>query len=248
MVSVQDEGHRFQRGYLGSVGLSGIMAFPLLTLLWTTADVLIPLLYGPKWAAAVPILISLSMVGYLAVASNPNGLVMKATGWVMAEAACQATFLGLTVLFVFLGTQFGIQGAVGGVGLATLIFLIIMTRLALSISGVTPAQWLRALRTPVLSSAAMAVAVLGLKAALTHMLPAALLCVTIILGGIVAYLLALRFFLVPEERQVLERVLMAFPMYLRGIVLFFIGSSSRVLKSPSVSSPVRPVENASEAN
>ena len=93
MASLQDETSRFRRGYLGSVGLTSMLAFPVLTLLWTTADLVIPLLYGPQWNGTVPILMSLAVVGYLRVANNPNGLVTQARGRVMAEAWCQAAFM-----------------------------------------------------------------------------------------------------------------------------------------------------------
>ena len=110
MASVQDDDSRFQRGYLGALGLTSMLAFPVLTLLWTTADVLMPLLYGSMWIGTVPILMSLGVVGYLRVVNNPNGLLTQARGRVVAEATCQATFMFLTAIFVYVGTYFGVQG------------------------------------------------------------------------------------------------------------------------------------------
>ena len=223
MASVQDADWRFRRGYLGSVGLSSMVAFPLLTLLWTTADPLIPLLYGPMWTGTVPILMSLGFVGYLRVVNNPNGMVAKARGRSVAEATRQAIVLVSTVLFVFLGTSFGIQGAVLGVGMASLLSLVIMTRLAISISGVSFFEWLGALRTTVVSSAVMALAVLGTKAILGSYMPAAFLLVAASSTGILVYILSLRMLLTREERQTLEQISRILPARLSRLFHICIG-------------------------
>jgi O-antigen/teichoic acid export membrane protein len=226
MAALQDEVYRFRRGYLGVVGLTSMFTFPLLTLLWTTADLLIPLLYGPRWNGAVPLLMSLGLVGYLRLVNNPNGLVTQARGRVIAEAMCQAALMSSTALFVLVGTFFGTQGVVLGVGLAWLLFLIIMTRLALSISGVSFLQWMGALRTTLISSTAMALTMLACKALFLSYMPIALLLVTVSCSGIIVYIGLLRILLTVQERQILERMFSVIPVRLRTAFELCMGLSS----------------------
>jgi len=224
MASVQDEDWRFRRGYLGAVALSGILAFPVLTLLGAMADPLIPLLYGPMWTGTVPILTGLAFVGYLRVVNNPNGLVTQARGQVMQEAACQATFMGLTALFAFAGTAFGIQGVVVGIGMASFIFLVMMTRLALSIAGLQLRQWLRALRTAVVSSTVMGSVVWVCKSILSAHMSGVSLLITVSFLGLAVYALSVRLLLTTEERQTLERLSTNLPRRIRNLVRLCMGS------------------------
>jgi O-antigen/teichoic acid export membrane protein len=207
-----------------------MLAFPALTLLWATADSLMPLLYGPMWVDTVPILVSLSFVGFLRVVNNPNSLVTQARGRVMSEAVCQAIFMVMMVAFVFAGTFFGVQGVVLGMGIASLFFLVIMTWLALSIAGVSFLRWLGSLRTSFLSTVAMGLAMLGFKAILPDYTPPVLQLLVVSLFGIVVYAIFLRQLLTSQERQLLERFMPVLPVRLRGIFMQCIGSPSPSFK------------------
>jgi PST family polysaccharide transporter len=218
MASIQDDTNRFQRGYLGSIGLTSMMAFPALALLWATADFLVPLLYGPTWQDTAPILASLSFVGYLRVLNNPNALVTQARGRVRAEAICQSIFMIMMIAFVFVGTFFGVQGVIVGMGLASLFFLIMMTSLALSIADVSVINWLESLRTSFLSTLAMSLVMLGIKTAFMERIPAALHLPTLVLFGLTVYVIFLRQLLTSNERQILERFLPVFPARLRDVL------------------------------
>jgi O-antigen/teichoic acid export membrane protein len=225
MATLQDETSRFRNGYLGSVGLTSMLAFPVLTLLWTTADLVMPLLYGPKWSGTVPILMSLAAVAYFRVANNPNGLVTQARGRVMAEALCQAAFMIFTALFAFLGSFYGVQGVVAGIGVASLFFLVMMTKVALAISGVPFSSWAASFRTPIFSSVAMAIIVLASKTALVGSMPDSLLLLTVISCGAITYGVTLRHLLNARERQLLERFLPMVPVRFRDFFRFCIRST-----------------------
>jgi len=223
MSKVQDDDERFRRGFLGSVALSTMISFPMLTLLWTCGDVLIPFLYGPKWSGAVPLLTLLSFVGYLRIISNPNGLVTQARARVGAEAWRQAAFTGMIGILVFLGTIWGITGAVIGVGVATGLYLMFMTRLALGIAGIRVVDWLRALRTTVLSTVVMSLAVLVLKDALARSLTSFALLAVLTLVGTGAYLLAIRVLLSRDEKAILVRVASTLPARLDWVPRLVLG-------------------------
>ncbi|RPI25721.1 MAG: lipopolysaccharide biosynthesis protein [Acidobacteria bacterium] len=223
MAKVQNDDERFRRGFLGSVSLSTMVAFPMLTLLWTCGDVLIPFLYGPRWSGAVPLLTLLSFAGYLRVINNPNGLVTQARARVGAEAWRQAGFTFMIGVFVLLGTIWGITGAVIGVGVSTSLYLFFMTRLALSIAAIPMADWLRALKSTVLGTVAMSVAILAAKDLLVPWLPSFALLATLSLLGCAVYLLAVRFLLSPVEREILERVGTVLPVRLSWLPRLVLG-------------------------
>ena len=225
MSKIQDDDCRFRKGYLGTLGLSTIAAFPVLTVLWTTSDLLVPLLYGPMWRGAVPILSSLAIVGFLRIANNPNGLVTQARAQVMAEAMRQTAFMVSIALFVFIGTFFGVQGVVVGIGLASLVFLVMMTRLALRVSGVSFKQWLSALRSAIIGSTAMGATALGVKFLLFGRLPVVPLLATVVCGAVLVYLVSLRLCLTMDERHILEALLTILPTPLKKLLEFFLGSA-----------------------
>ena len=229
MAKIQDEDQRFRQGFLGTVGLTSIVTFPFLTLLWASADLLIPLLYGPKWNGTVPILMSLGFVGYIRSVNSANGTVAKARGRVMIEAMYQAITMILLVVFVFLGSYLGIQAVVIGVGMASLLSLFFMTRLALSVSGVSFLQWLGALRTTLVSSAAMGFIMVGLKAILIGHMPALFLLLTISFFGVVTYMICLGQFITTREFKLLERILPLLPLSLRNLLLLCISSRAKLI-------------------
>jgi hypothetical protein len=174
--------------------------------------------------------VSLSFVGYLRIVNNPNSLVTQARGRVMSEAVCQVIFIVMMVLFVFVGTFFGVQAVILGMGLASLLSLIMMTWLALSIAGVSFPRWLRSLRTSFLSTVAMGLAMLGFKAILPDYTPPVLQLLVVSLFGIVVYAIFLRQLLTSQERQLLERFMPVLPVRLRGIFMQCIGSPSPSFK------------------
>jgi PST family polysaccharide transporter len=177
------------------------------------------------WRGAVPILSSLAIVGFLRIANNPNGLVTQARAQVMAEAMRQTAFMVSIALFVFIGTFFGVQGVVVGIGLASLVFLVMMTRLALRVSGVSFKQWLSALRSAIIGSTAMGATALGVKFLLFGRLPVVPLLAIVVCGAVLAYLVSLRLCLTMDERHILEALLTILPTPLKKLLEFFLGSA-----------------------
>jgi len=164
MSSIQTKNARFQRAYLKAVRLSALVAFPLLTMLGTSAGVIIPFVYGPRWEGTVPILQLLTIVGILRILSNTQGLVVQACGQPMSEAVFQAVWLALVVILGSLGSRAGVLGVVVGVFLATCIFCTCMTYLAHSMIDIKVVEWLKAMRTGFLGSVAMGLGILFAKA------------------------------------------------------------------------------------
>jgi teichuronic acid exporter len=206
MSSIQGEQKRFQRGYLAATRLSSLMAFPMLTMLGATADVVVPFIYGPMWKATVPILQILAVSGIFRIVMNIQGLVTQGSGRVMAEAVRQGLWLILVAVFGFIGSYVGVLGVTIGITLATWVFFISMTNLALSITSLRLADWLKAMQTGLLGSTLMGLAILVMKNLLANRLSSILLLGVIVGFGMSIYILICRFCLTREDRELLDSI------------------------------------------
>jgi O-antigen/teichoic acid export membrane protein len=233
MSSIKEEHEKFRRSFLAVVSLSALISYPLLTWLWTTAALLIPLVYGPMWTATVPILQVLAIAAYFHIAYNSQGLVVQSKGRGGAEALRQFGYLGLIILFVLVGSRWGVIGVAYGVTAAAFLFFLSMTRLSLAVSGVTLRKWLGAMRTGLLGCAAMAGTILGLQAVIGARLGNLPLLIVLTGCGGVVYLMMVRLLLTDEEGRIMNRITGVLPARMRGVARFLIGSSRTV---PEVSS------------
>lgn len=227
MSSVQDEHVRFQRGYLGTVRLSALVAFPLLTGLWASADIIVPFVYGPMWEGAVPILQILAIAGFFRILANSQALVAQARGQARAEAARQALWLVLVVVFAFLGSRAGVLGVAIGISVATFLFLISMTRLALPIAGVLFVDWLNAMRTGILGSISMGLAILLTKNLFHEHLPTVLLLLLTACTGLFFYIAVIRFCLSRDDNEFVDLVCRILPLRLGALLRSLLGITSR---------------------
>ena len=218
MSSIQGEQKRFQRGYLAATRLSAFMAFPLLTMLGTTADMLVPWVYGPMWKATVPILQILAVSAVFRLLLNIHSLVTQASGRVMDEAVRQGMWLILVTIFGFVGSYLGVLGVTLGITMATCIFFISMTNLALSIISIRVVDWLKAIQTGLLGSTLMGLAILVMKSLLANRLSSILLLVLITCFGTCFYILICRFCLTRQDSELLESICSVLPARLSVVL------------------------------
>jgi O-antigen/teichoic acid export membrane protein len=231
MSSIQGEQKRFQRGYVGATRLSALIAFPLLTILGTTADVLVPWVYGPMWMDTVPILQILAVSGIFRLLLNTHGLVAQASGQAMAEARRQGIWLLLVAACGFFGSYAGVLGVTIGVTVATCIFFISMTYLALSIAAVQLVEWLKAIQTGILGSALMGLTILVLKNLFVERLSYAVLLGVIACSGVSIYIVVLRFCLTRQDNELLESMCGILPSCLGAVLRSILGVTPKSLAS-----------------
>jgi O-antigen/teichoic acid export membrane protein len=218
MSSVQTQHEKFRRGYLGAARLSAFVAFPLLIALWATADIIVPLVYGPQWRGTVPILQILALAGIFRILLNIDGIVIQARGQVMAQAARQGAWLVLVTVLGFMGSYFGILGLATGVILATFIFLISLTKLALSLANVRLFELLGAMRTGIIASVFVGLSIWLVKNFLYGHLSSVLLLLLMSSIGLLFYIIAIRSFITHEDRNFLELVCKGLPLQLANTI------------------------------
>jgi PST family polysaccharide transporter len=133
---------RVQQALLRMVRLTSFVTFPLFAMVGLLADLLIPVLFGERWADAAPALSALCAGGVLFSVSYYNAPLMTATG--RPEFVFRLTLLNTTLnLVAFLvGVQWGIVGvAIGYAARGYLVFPINLALLRRAV-GLAPRRYL----------------------------------------------------------------------------------------------------------
>jgi O-antigen/teichoic acid export membrane protein len=117
-AKVQDDDARLRRGYMVVQHVVALVNFPILMGIAVLAPILVPLVLGPQWDPAVPLVQILAFVGMLRATGNPAGTLLLAKGrakrafhWNIGLAVIQIPVVGL-------GAYLG-----GGVGVALAVLL-----------------------------------------------------------------------------------------------------------------------------
>jgi lipopolysaccharide exporter len=104
LSTIQDDLARLRRGFLTLIGLVSMVSMPLITGLAAIAPILLPMIFGPEWASAVPIVQILAVVGVVRTIGNPSGALIVARGrpdlalrWSVVSTAVQLPILYLAV-------------------------------------------------------------------------------------------------------------------------------------------------------
>ena len=208
------------RLYRQMVRLLTIMLFPLLVLLAIAAPVIVPFVFGPRWAPAVVPVQILAVGGASTLVINAVGTVLMATGRARALLGYgTAHFLtyGLTVLVV---VRWGIVAVAVDAAVVHTLFLLVAYRLMLSGSEERAVRRLWSDIAPAtVSCVALAAVALPVSAGLTaaHM-PAVPWLAMLGIVAVPTYLLALRLCFPATwraQRDALARILPGRP--LRGV-------------------------------
>lgn len=70
----------FRRNFVGIAGMIALLALPAALGITVTAELLVPVLLGPNWLDAIPLIQILALNGCLLAIQNNNGLAMLAMG------------------------------------------------------------------------------------------------------------------------------------------------------------------------
>lgn len=121
--AAQDEPQTLARHYLQSIRLLVCFLFPVATFYILTAPTLVPLIFGDKWAQAIPISQIFAGVVFAQVLMSPAGELMKALNkprwlilWTVALFVCQASAM-------FAGSLLGLKGVVAAIVVVNFLFV-----------------------------------------------------------------------------------------------------------------------------
>lgn len=135
---VQDDPERFRRAFLTSFSLSVAISLPITLAVAILAPEIILVLYGEKWAAAIPLLQILALFGMFRMSFNTAGAFVRARGQAFRILIAQ-TLYGLLVVGgswwgAAVGGLEGVAWAVGGALFGCWLLIVGLARSAVELS------------------------------------------------------------------------------------------------------------------
>lgn len=140
---LQDNRPRFAQAYLRGVAATNVIALPSATFIAILAPELVLVVLGDQWTGAIPALRILAIGLLFRLSVRVSDSLTGAAGAVHRTALIQILYAGSVFLGAWLGHFFGIEGvAFGLLGALTLNF-VLMSGLALRLTGVSIGDFLR---------------------------------------------------------------------------------------------------------
>ncbi|HEX2078199.1 MAG TPA: MOP flippase family protein, partial [Longimicrobium sp.] len=170
-ASVQQDQAKLRAAFCSAVKLSSLISFPMFVGLGVLAPDVVPLLFGPEWLPAVPVMQVLALMGLLQAVHLLINQVLIAAGrpsWTFRFLLGSSL---VTVLAFGLVVRWGIVAVAAAytvVGYALSPVYFVMLRRLL---GLRTGEFFRHLRTPALASALMAAAMLAARSLAQGALP-----------------------------------------------------------------------------
>jgi len=204
---VREEPERFRRGVSTSLKLLSTAVVPLGFGMSATAHELIPILYGPQWHAAIPMLQALGIAGATMAIFSLTGSVMSALRqW---ELMLKISLYGspVRIAIILSGSYWGPVGVAWAFTIAQLSGFVAGV-IATKMCGMSAGQYARTLWPAMASGGLMILAVTLLRPQLLHLQVFERLGVLVLAGAIVygAGILLLWPQAVTEARDILKRL------------------------------------------
>jgi lipopolysaccharide exporter len=208
---IADNSVPIRTAYANAIGVLALFALPAAAGIFAVADFLVPVLLGPKWIAAVPLIQILGIFGAIELFHSSMCTLLIATGHPAAVARAHVVFvLVLLILLIALVGSFGAVGAavavVGASILSTPAYLLAIrthTKIGFAIFG-------RSITRPLLASVVMVVILhLGMPAYSPAMPPSEAigsLLVEVLLGALLYSFSLGAFWLIAGRPASVERL------------------------------------------
>lgn len=105
-------GEEVTRAYSSAVGVLAMLALPAAAVIFAVAPFLVPVLLGPKWLTAVPLMQVLAFNGALMLFHSSISAVLMGRGFPFRVGIANASYVIVLVALLFLfSTHFGVVGA-----------------------------------------------------------------------------------------------------------------------------------------
>lgn len=160
---LQTEPDRFRNAFYRVTQMTSAIAFPIFLGIFTVAPEIVKVLFGEQWLPSVPVLQVLAFVGLLRSVTYFKGSVFMALGKPSWKLWLGLLSAGLNLIGFFIAVRWGIV-AVAWAYLARACIVFPISQQAISrLIHIPLLGYLRQFVTPLLSSLAMVVAILGIK-------------------------------------------------------------------------------------
>lgn len=162
---LQYEKERLQKGYITVINYLSLVNFPLYFLLFSTAPVLIPFVFGEQWTNSIPLVQILCAMGLVRSTISPNTSLSVATG--RAELGFYWTIISMVILIPcisFGAYLYEVRGIAIGFVVAQVILAIINYNFFVKkLIGYCSSEYISAQAIPFIYCIIMAISVVGLS-------------------------------------------------------------------------------------
>ncbi|MFC1586150.1 MOP flippase family protein [Fibrobacterota bacterium] len=185
---IKDQNSAIRKGYGKIINFISFLMFPMMMGMLAVAPEFIRSIYSEKWGPSIPVLQVFCVIGIFWSLGHPIGTVLLAKG-----RADIGFFLNLIISLlatgaILLGVNWGITGVAAGILIIQLPLFIAVLPVLKRLIGLRMADYLFAVKTPLIFSLIMAAGILLAKFVL-NIHDTVQLCISIILGTAVYFLL-----------------------------------------------------------
>ena len=110
LCEARDDPVRLRQRYVGSLKTVGAAVVPLVLVQTLLAPFYVPVVFGSKWNAAIPVLMLISLSALPRPFANGTSQLLRATGRADTDFAWQAAMTAVLFVAVICGLPFGIAG------------------------------------------------------------------------------------------------------------------------------------------
>lgn len=208
LAAIRDDHERVRSAYLRTLGLINFLTIPTLVGLASTAEALVPLMWGDQWLSVVPLLQILCLAGVPQCVATSSGWLFQSQGktTTMFVFSIVSTVFGLGLMVI--GLQWGVVGVAWAVLAKSWLMAPVSLHLAGATIGLRLRRTLRNAAGTTLSATLMAAVIWGLPSALGWDLTSALALAAQVVAGVGVFVGAAFLFDRPrlrEARTVLAR-------------------------------------------
>jgi PST family polysaccharide transporter len=186
---IKEDNEKFRKAYLRAIFFIALVSFPIMTGLIVTADLLVEVLFGDKWANLSTILMLLAPVGIIQSIGTTNGSIYMAKGNTALLLKIGIVSTIVTVLFFIPGVMYGVEGVALSYLLSNLVMLYPVFKLSWGQIGLSVREGLQTIGPLILITLLMGIGVFLIGRSLLPLsLPPLLLLAVMVLSGIILYL------------------------------------------------------------
>lgn len=142
-------GEEVSGAYASAVGVLAMLALPAAAVIFVVAPYLVPVLLGPKWLSAVPVMQVLAFNGALMLFHSSISAVLMGRGFPFRVGIANASYVVVLVLLLFLfSTHYGVVGAAYAALLTTVVCTPLYLYQIRHCLGIGPAVFMKAIARP----------------------------------------------------------------------------------------------------
>ncbi len=187
VARLQDDPERIDRFFNTSVSMAALVGVPAFTGLALIAPDLVPLVLGEQWAAAVPAIQILMLLGLVRTIDGIAANTVLALGHSRLIFCLNVAYTPLSAVLLLAGVRLGIEAAMAAIVICNLLLLPVFLHFVRRLAGVAVMRPLAVYPRLALATVPMAIAVTGWRLAASGAVPPGVSVAVAILIGIVVY-------------------------------------------------------------